>query len=355
MDFVFLYVPAFSSGGFLEPADGSFCLASFPDAFGAPVDIGYAERFFLFVEGHDYRIVTKGAKLCQANLATYTTDTISSCSDSYTINFRINGPEIVKTLEYKAIMSLAIINQESQLTFSEVDTATINACLGINDITEAQFLGLNTNGSYNIAFYSPDYGYDFFDGWRDADGGYTVWSGNAGGGAYNLVGGHNPYPAVYCIKFNETCDTIKYYFYDYWKEYNPDDPGEIPGTGSGVKHYGPMRAPETHYQSVIWDWEEEDGSITQYTRSYRCVEGEEYHASFIFKANDKAVKINAAMLFVSVDDYESTLTNISERKNVLTTEPNTFYNISGMRQNALSKGLNIIIDDNGTTRKVLVK
>ena len=55
------------------------------------------------------------------------------------------------------------------------------------DITWKQQIGdfgysIGANGSYNKAFISPEYGYDFFDGWRDAEGGYTVWSGGAGGG-----------------------------------------------------------------------------------------------------------------------------------------------------------------------------
>lgn len=310
-----------------------------------------------FIEGHNYRIVVNEEQLCQANIATYSTDTLSTCNDKYTISFRINGPELVKTYDYKAIMSLAITDQNWQLTYSKLDTEDMCAALGINDITEAKFIGLNANGSYNKAFISPEYGYDFFDGWRDAEGGYTVWGGGAGGGAYDLVGGHNPYPAVYCIKLNESMDSLFYFFYDYWREYDPEDPGEIPGTGSdtGVKQQGAKLAPETHYNSVVWDWEEEDGTIKQYTRNYRCDEGSEYHASFIFKTEEKAVKVNATMLFVSVEDYESTLTGIANPQYKTTAKPNTLYNIAGMRQNTLTKGLNIVVDGDGNTRKVFVK
>lgn len=305
-----------------------------------------------FVEGHDYRIVTTGAALCFANIATYSTDTLALNSDSYTISFRINGPEIVQTYNYEATMSLAIVDQEWWLTYSEVDTEALCKDLGINDITEAQLLGLNANGSYNKAFYSPDYGWDVFDGWRDADGGYTVWGGGAGGGMYDLVGGHNPYPAVYSIKMNETCDTIKYYFYDYWREYNPDDPGEIPGTGSEVKRNGPQRAPETHYQSIIWDWENEDGTITQYTRSYRCEEGQDYSASWIFKADKKAVKINATMHFVSQEAYAEYLAHVEEMKaQSSTAKPVAYYDLTGRRLNAPRRGFNIAKLSNGKAIK----
>lgn len=309
-----------------------------------------------FVEGHDYRIVTTEEQLCHIILATYSTDTLSTCTDSYTISFRINGPELVKTYDYKAIMSLAILNQEEQLTFSELDTEDICATLGISDITEAKLIGLNANGSYNNAFISDEYGYDVYDGWHDADGDFTFWLNYDNQERRNLIG-HQPYPAVYCMKINETCDSIKYYYYDSWKEYNPDDPGEVPivGGDGNVKQRAPHRAPETHYYKVVWDWEEEDGTIKQYTRSYRCDEGSEYHASFIFKTEEKAVKVNATMLFVSIEDYESTLTGIANPQYKTTAKPNTLYNIAGMRQNTLTKGLNIVVDGDGLTRKVLVK
>lgn len=305
-----------------------------------------------FVEGHDYRIVVNGALLCQANLATYSTDTLTTNNDKYTISFRINGPEIVKEYNYEASMSLAIIDQEEELTYSEVDVASICADLGISDITEAKLIGLNANGSYNKAFTSPEYGYDFFDGWRDADGGYTVWNGNAGGGAYDLVGGHNPYPAVYCMKFSETCDTIKYYFYDYWKEYDPEEPGEIPNTGSGVKRYSPLKAPETHYNSVIIDWDNGDGTTTQWVRRYRVDPGCDYKANFIFKTQEKAVLIHATMHFVASEydpDSINTLTEKAADGKAL------IYGINGARKNSLTKGINIVVSPDGQTRKFYLK
>lgn len=265
-----------------------------------------------FVEGHDYRIVTTENRLMQANLATYTTDTISTNYDSYTISFTIKGPELVKIINVEADMSLAIIDQNEQLTFSPIDSDGILEALGIDGLGEAKVYGLNPNGSYNKAFTDPNFGYDVYDGWHDADGGFTVWSGGAGGGIYNLLG-HNPYPAVYSIKFHEPYDQVEYFFYDYWKEYDPDEPGEIPGTGSGVKPMlAPLRAPETHYNSIIWDWEwiddNGDPQVTQYRRNYRCDEGEDYKASFAVVANQKMVLINATMHFLSQEDYLAKLT-----------------------------------------------
>ena len=310
-----------------------------------------------FIEGHDYRIVVNEAVLCQANIATRTTDTLSTCTDQYTISFRINGPEIVNEYNYEATMSLAIIDQEAELTFSEVDLASICKDLGINDITEAKLIGLNANGSYNKAFTSPDYGYDFFDGWRDADGGYTVWGGGAGGGAYDLVGGHNPYPAVYCIKWNETCDTIKYYFYEYWRDYDPNDSGEIPGPGTEIvsvkRQAAPLRAPETSYNSVVMTFVNEDGTTTQLVRNYRVNPGCDYSANFIFKTEQKAVRVHATMHFVA-SEYDPVIDGIASA-NKASRQDKRIFGLSGARQQSLKKGLNIVIDETGTARKILVR
>ena len=302
-----------------------------------------------FPEGHDFRIVVKQALLAQANIATYTTDTLSINEDQYTISFRINGPEIVQTYNAEAIMSLAIVDQEWLLTYSILDPAAICRDLGINDVSEAQLLGLNVNGSYNGSFLDPQYGAAYFDGWRDADGEYTTYW-----GGYNKIAGHNSYPAVYCIKLNETCDTLKYYFYDFWKEYDPEDPGEIPGSGtetSGVKYNAPQRAPETHYNSIIWDWENEDGTITQYTRNYRVDEGQSYSASFLIKADKKAVKINATMNFVSIEEYEQYL-HVNDTQASLDGKPVAYYDLSGRRLNAPRRGFNIVKLSNGKAIKI---
>ncbi len=305
-----------------------------------------------FIEGHNYRIEVQEAILAIVNIVTYTADTVSTNNDKYSISFRINGPEIVNEYNYEASMSLAIFDQEAELTYSELDLASICTDLGINDITEAQLIGLNTNGSYNKAFTSPDYGYDFFDGWRDADGEYTVWGGGAGGGAYNLVGGHNPYPAVYCIKFNETCDTIKYYFYDYWIVYDPEEPGEIPATGGGVKRHAPLKAPETHYNSVIIDREDSDGTTKQYRRNFRVDPGSDYKANFILKTEEKAVLIHATMHFVSSeydpDSVNGFADNSLEGKCIV-------YGIDGARKSGLTKGINLLVYPNGQTRKLYVR
>lgn len=256
-----------------------------------------------WVEGHSYKIVTSGAVLAQANLATYTTDTLSSNSDSYTISFSIKGPELVKTIDVEGTMALTIVDQNWYQTFSLINVAEINKALGINDISEAAVYGLNVNGSYNPNFINP------FDGWHDADGGFTVWSGNAGGGVYDLLG-HNPYPAVYCIKPNETLDSIFYYFYDYWSDYDPNEPETVPSVGQAKMR----RAPQTSYHNVVWDWVDDEGNVTKYKRSYRCDEGTDYKAQFIVLANKKSVLINATLHFVSQEDFAEYLKQLEEQE-----------------------------------------
>ncbi len=120
-------------------------------------------------------------------------------------------------------------------------------------------------------------------------------------------------PAVYSIKINETCDTIKYYFYDYWKEYNPEESDTMGGSGivTPVKSRVPAvagirKAPDTHYNYVIVDWYDEENDTTyQYRRNYRCDVGSDYKASFVVKTIDKYVLINATMHFVSIEDYNN--------------------------------------------------
>ena len=255
-------------------------------------DVNFAEDRYTheFVEGHTYRIVTRGAVLGQANLVTYSTDTISVNDDSYTISFSIKGPELVKTIDVEGTMALSITSQDIDLTYSLIDTKEVCGALGIADIKEAAVWGLNVNGSYNPYYREP------FDGWRDADGEYTVWGGNA----YSQLG-HNAYPAVYCIKLNETCDSITYFFYDYWREYDPEEADSI--GGGGIIQQAPRRAPETNYQRIIWDWDNGDGTITQYTRSFRVEEGHDYNAAFAIIANKKMVRINATLHFVSQEEY----------------------------------------------------
>ena len=243
-----------------------------------------------FVEGHSYKLVTTKAKLVQANLATRTTDTLSVNTDSYTISFSIAGPELVKTYEVEGTMALSIVDQEGDLTFSTLPVDEICTTLGIESIADAKVYGLNQNGSYNIHFS------DYYDGWRDNAGEYTTyWSG------WDSYVGHNAYKSVYCIKLNETCDTVSYYYYDYWKEYDPDADESIGGSTIGsAKH---RAAPAVNYNHIIWDWVNEDGTVTQYDRAYNVEEGSDYNAAFIIIANKKAVKINATLHFVTQEAY----------------------------------------------------
>ena len=286
-----------------------------------------------FVEGHQYKIVTTKAQLCQANLSTYTTDTLTTNEDSYSISFTINGPALQKTIDVEGWMSLAIVNQDYTKTISTVDVADICATLGISDISEATMHALRPNGSY------CDY-MDYFDWWRDADGDFTPY--NAG---YNSVFGHNAYPAVYCIKVNETADTVTYYFYDYWTVIEEGDDNQ---GGSIV-----TRAPQTVYSNDTVDWENEDGTITQYRRSYRVVEGEDYVSEVMYVANGKSVILRATLHFVSEEEWNEK-TAITEAKTEATGIVE-FYSISGARLEALQQGINIVRYGDGTVRKVFVK
>ena len=298
---------------------------------------------FGFSEGHKYRLVTTGAVLAQANLATYTTDTLSTNTDSYSISFSIDGPTLVKTLNVEANMSLSIIDQNYELTFSEVDTVAIKNALGISYLSEARVYGLNLDGSY----IEKEYYSDYFDGWRDADGDYTNYN-----GGWDSYHGHNAYPAVYCIKLNETADTISYFFYDRWREYNPDEDTTLPGSGvEGTE--AKAKAPTTSYNSVVWDWKDDEGNVTQYTRSYRCDEGSDYKGSFVYIANKKYVKLNATLHFLSQDDYAAGIENVAAPANAPVAEG--IYSLSGARLNSLQKGINIVKSADGSTRKVLVK
>lgn len=288
-----------------------------------------------FSEGHKYKIVTTRSVLAQANMATYTTDTLTTNEDSYSISFTINGPALQKTIDVEGWMSLAIVNQDYTKTISTVDVADICATLGISDISEATMHALRPNGSY------CDY-MSYFDWWRDADGDFTPY--NAG---YNSVFGHNAYPAVYCIKVNETADTVTYYFYDYWTVIDPEA-GDNTGGGTIV-----TRAPETVYSSDTVDWENEDGTITQYRRSYRVVEGEDYVSEVMYVANGKSVILRATLHFVSEEEWNEK-TAITEAK-AEATGIVEFYSISGARLDALQQGINIVRYGDGTVRKVFVK
>lgn len=319
-----------------------------PKEASASAQMGTAARFsFPFVEGHKYKVVTKENLLVQANLATYTTDTLSRNFDSYTISFEIQGPELVNTINVEATMSLAITDQNDPITASEIDVEGIKKDLGISDIAEATIYGLEqTTGQYvPFEYYGPGY----FDGWKDNDGDYTNWN-----GGWNRFAGHNAYPAVYCVKINEAADSITYFFYDYWRDYNPDEDTEIGGSGITPTK---RRVPETSYNSVVWDWDNGDGTTTKYVRNYRCNEGQDYKASFVITANKKYVQINATMHFVSIEDYLNSINSLTD-DNVRVTSTEVF-SLSGARIAQPQHGINIIKQRlaNGSvkTTKIFVK
>ena len=287
-----------------------------------------------FVEGHAYKIVTTGAVLVQVNIATRTTDTLTTSTDSYSISFSIKGPELQKTIDVEAYMSLAITNQEYTKTVSKVDVADICATLGINDISEAVMHPLSPNDSYCDHM-------ETFDWWRDADGEFTLY-----GGGWDAIFGRNAYPAVYCIKTNAAADSVTYYFYDYWTEYVPEEEGDVEGGTI-------TRAPKTSYNSIIWDWTNEDGSVTQYKRNYRVDEGKDYQSRVMYVANGKSVIVRATLHFVSIEEYNNIMS--IEETTAAKAEAIAYYSISGTRQSSLQKGINIVRYADGTARKVWVK
>lgn len=258
---------------------------------------------YKWTEGHRYKVITTNAVLTKPDMSTHKTDTLSMSSTPYTISFTINGPEIVKTINAEGIMSLNIINQNysniysrypmtdtiaprldpiGTKTFSPIDVNNICQILGVGGIDETEVYGLNANGSYNAGFRS-------YDGWRDADGEYTKGYGNDNLGSYSIL-------------LNETCDTISYYIHHTWNIYNPNEEESVPGTGMEARRRA-MRYPAMN--DTIWDWTNEDGTVTKYKRRYRVTEGEDYKAGFIVKANGKAVIINATLHFVDGQTYEA--------------------------------------------------
>lgn len=303
---------------------------------------------YRFAEGHTYKLVTTKERLCQANMATYSTDTLSTAEKVFTITFTINGPEAVKTIDVEGTMALTIVDQTYFETYSPIDVKSICEALGITNISEAEVYGLNPNGSYNPYFRSD------CDGWRDVDGEYTTYYGYDNAFIREKLG-HKPTPAVYCIKLNESADTIFYYFYDTWEEYDPDKPTEVPVSGGGAKR----RASATSYNSVVWDWEwvDEEGNpqVTKYTRNYRCDEGKDYKAGFILKANNKAAYINATLHFVSQEAFEEYIaTDIKATPSATKQAANGIYSLNGTRQQTLRKGFNIIREGD-KVKKVFVR
>lgn len=317
--------------------------------YGEPVPVAFDD--YKWVEGHTYRIVTHGSVLAFANLATYSTDTLSRVEDTYSISFTIKGPELVKTIDVEGTMSLSITDQEANRTFSVIDTTAIINALGISSLSEAAIYALASNGSY----VSREWHADYFYGWRDADGDYTHW-----GGGWNAFIGHNAYPAVYAVQLSETNDTLTYFFYDYWREYVPDETGEVPGSELGSAK---RRAPETHYNSIVWDWEWEDEEgnpqVTQYTRSYRVDEGSDYVARFIYIANQKSVIVKATLHFVSQEDYANYVATAIEAPEATNAEASAaveaIYSLNGTPLSSLQKGINIVKYSNGQVKKVFIK
>jgi len=149
--------------------------------------------------------------------------------------------------------------------------------------------------------------------------------------------------AVYSIKVNEAADSVTYYFFDVWKEYVPveDEDGTVDG--------GTITTRATE----IWDWDNGDGTTTQYNRTYRVEEGKDYVSEVLYVANKKSVLLRATLHFVTEEEWEE-ITAIEEPTQVAS-EAVEYYSISGVRQPSLQKGINIVRYADGTTRKVMVK
>lgn len=253
---------------------------------GEPVSFSYG-----WLEGHKYKIVTRGAQLVFVNIATHSTDILSSNEESYTIEFTVNGSVLVKTIEVEAYQSLAIEDQEADLTYALVPVQEIVDLLGINDISEARVTGVNPNGTYN------DYFRSYYDGWHDYNGLYTFYN-----GGWDPYQGRNNAAPVYSVKLSENSDSLYFFFFDRWTEYDPSTAGEETIEGGSVAPASAKRR-----ASVIWDWDNGDGTVTQYTRSYRVEEGSDYKGSFAFIANKKVVQLDGILHFVSVEDYKAYL------------------------------------------------
>lgn len=305
---------------------------------------------YRFAEGHTYRIVTTGAVLIQANpFTTRTTDTLSISDDSYNISFTITGPELVKTINVESNQALSIIDENGAVvdsaivTYSLVDTVAIKTALGIKTLEEATLYGLDANGSYvGYEWFGPGY----FDGWRDGDGDYTI-----GYGSDSFHGGNSSLSS-YRIQLNETCDSVFYSFNESWKEYDPDDPDTVPGSGIddvSVKARAAGTIPPMN--TVLWDKTNAEGTTITYSRKYRVDEGCDYKARFVFIANQKYVLLNATLHFLSQEDYVTGINAAPANAPVA----EGIYSLSGVRLNSLQKGINIVKSADGSTRKVLVK
>ena len=251
-----------------------------------------------FLEGHKYKIEVTGAELTQLvpdPVTIFRPETVGTSTDKYTITFTIKGPELAGTFDVEESMSLAIIDQNWTPTVSALDTVAICKALDVVDLTSAKLYGLNQDGTYNYYF-----GADWYDGWHDGNGDFTVYW-----GGWDSKAGRNAPVPVYSIKMSEKLDSIFYYFYDNWTEYVPEE--QTDSVSGGTVTQGKMRASQN--QSMIWDWDNGDGTMTQYTRRWRCLEGEDYKASFAIVAGKKFVVINATMHFLSQDQYNQYVAN----------------------------------------------
>ena len=97
----------------------------------------------------------------------------------------------------------------------------------------------------------------------------------------------------------------------------------------------------------------EDGTTTQLVRNYRVNPGQDYSANFIIKAEQKAVLVHATMHFVA-SEYDPIVDGIASANKAFRQDKRIF-GLSGARQQSLKKGLNIVIDETGTARKILVR
>ena len=73
----------------------------------------------------------------------------------------------------------------------------------------------------------------------------------------------------------------------------------------------------------------------------------------MYVANMKSVILRATLHFVSEEEWREN--TAIEQTAASSTEAVEYYSISGVRQEGLQKGINIVRYADGTTRKVMVK
>ena len=100
------------------------------------------------------------------------------------------------------------------------------------------------------------------------------------------------------------------------------------------------RAPQTVQTTDTVQWDNGDGTFTPYRRSYRVEVGKDYVSEVMYVANKKSVILRATLHFVSEEEWHKT--TVEQPSAVVAVDPVAYYSISGVRQDGLQKGINIV-------------